>query len=481
MSTFKRRPLRVQAAFALAVFLCALLPGAASQVWAQTVDTSIPGSDPQKPLSGAGAQQVQSPDIIGGRPAAPGAWPWQVALVWRTTENAYNGFFCGGSLLAPEWVLTAAHCLDGMDATLIDVLVGTHVLSHNERRIQADLALMHPDFSEFTLDGDLGLLHLSEPVTETAITIFTPGFTPGADGDEVAYLRGTMTGWGNMDPSSWFGHFPDVLQELALPLIGYEACRSTWGLPFTDKQICAGYPDMNKAVCNGDSGGPLVVQKPDGQWRQIGIVSAGQTGCAGAPLPDIFTRAGAYKEWIDTCMQNPNAPSCRGADVYEPDDAAAQAQVYATFGVTQTHTFHQAGDQDWFQFDVKAGALYQIRTQHVVTWTAPVDTILWLFADEGRTPLAYNDDYVDNPPFPLFDVVLDDSALIWRAAADGRLYASVENNASAFSSIPPHGPNVKYSLVIDEHLHQTWLPAISTSVALTPTDLPPAPVLPIQP
>jgi hypothetical protein len=149
--------------------------------------------------------------------------------------------------------------------------------------------------------------------------------------------------------------------------------------------------------------------------------------------------------------------------------------------VTQTHTFHQAGDQDWLKFDVQAGALYAIRTQHVVTWTAPVDTILWLFADEGRTPLAYNDDFVENPPFPLFDTVLDDSGLLWRPAADGVLYVNVENNASVFDSVRPFGPNVKYSVIVDEYPHQAWLPAISPGEVISPPIVSPVPVPVLQP
>jgi hypothetical protein len=471
MSISKRRVLRMQAALVLALLLCSLLPGGAISARAQISIQPVEPTPP--PVTGADAQEVQSPEIIGGRPAAPGAWPWQVALVFRPANNAYNGFFCGGSLIAPDWVLTAAHCLDGTDVSLIDVLVGTHLLSHNERRIQADLALIHPDYSDLTLDGDLGLLRLSKPVTNTTIPIFAPG----VDGDELTHLRGTVTGWGNMNPFTWFGEFPDALQEVALPLIGYEACRSLWGLPFSDKQICAGYSVMNKAVCNGDSGGPLMVQKPDGQWRQIGIVSAGEAGCAGGLLPDIFTRAGAYKGWIDACMQNPAAPACMGADTYEPDDRAAAAQTYATFGVTQTHTFHQPGDQDWLKFTVKAGALYQIRTQHVVTWTAPVDTLVWLFDDEGRTPLTYNDDYVDNPDFPLLDTVLDDSGLIWLAQADGELYVSVENDPSIYETERAYGPNFKYSLAIVEYPHQAWLPAVGSSMTAEITDTVPPPFL----
>jgi hypothetical protein len=414
--------------------------------------------------------QSPSPHIVGGRAAEPGAWPWQVALVYRTEREAYNGFFCGGSLIASDWVLTAAHCLDGTDATLIDVLIGAHRLTANAPRIQADRALIHPDYGEFTLDGDLGLLHLSQPVTNTALSLFGP-----AHGAELAYLRGTVTGWGNMDPSSWLGEFPDVLQEVSLPLIGADPCGATWGQALGDKHICAGYPNMTKAVCSGDSGGPLMVQTPGGEWLQVGIVSAGPIGCTDSTLPDIFTRVGAYRQWIDGCMQNPESALCTGADVFEPDNTPVEAAVYNTFGVTQTHTFHRAGDQDWLQFDVSEGHFYQIQTQHVVTYTAPVDTVVWLFGDMGRTPLAYNDDGSSRPPFPLFGTVINDSRLNWRALRDGRLYLSVENLAATTGVYPPFGPTVKYAIVVREYAHQAYLPAIEHNTGKQPLDAGAAP------
>ena len=471
MSTVQGSLRRPVVTLLLAVVMCLLaLPTAHS------AQGQAPAPGPA-PVASAGVQQEQSPDIVGGREAAPGAWPWQVALVVHTYSQAYNGFFCGGSLIAPEWVLTAAHCLAGIDASLIDVLVGAHLLSSNERRIQVDKMLIHPDYSPITIEGDLGLLHLSEPVTNTALTLFAPA----ADGVELDYLRGTVVGWGNMDPFGWFGQYPDALQEVSLPLIGYQACGNLWGFPFTSNLICAGYPNMAKAVCSGDSGGPLMVQKPDGQWRQIGIVEAGPLGCAGGGAPDIFTRTAGYAPWIEGCMQNPVAPVCTGADTYEPDDTAQAASVYATFGVTETHNFHQPGDQDWLKFDAKAGHLYQIQTQYYVTYTTAVDTVVWLFGDEGHTPLAYNDNGKFKNLFPLFGTVADDSVLLWRATADGQLYVSVENNSASGNSYVSYGPNAKYAIAIRESAHQAYLPAVnreanaSTSSGGASTPAAPAP------
>lgn len=68
--------------------------------------------------------QSDSPDILGGREAQPGAWPWQVALLRRLEPNPFLGQFCGGTLIAEDWVLTAAHCVEGVEPYFIDVLVG---------------------------------------------------------------------------------------------------------------------------------------------------------------------------------------------------------------------------------------------------------------------------------------------------------------------------------------------------------------------
>ena len=146
-------------------------------------------------VTAASADGAASPDIIGGREAVPGAWPWQVALLYQGTADAYRGQFCGGSLIAADWVLTAAHCVEGTDASLLDVLVGAHRLSNGGQRIRADLIIVHPAYDPFELDSDLALIRLSQPVTQTPISLYA---LSGA-ADEMAFVRATVTGWGLAD------------------------------------------------------------------------------------------------------------------------------------------------------------------------------------------------------------------------------------------------------------------------------------------
>lgn len=436
-----------RSAVLVGLLLCFVLLGLISvpAAWAQT--------GPAAP-AGPSHQQEQSPDIIGGREAAPGAWPWQVALVYRFSSEAYAGFFCGGSLIAPDWVLTAAHCIDEMEATTVDVLVGTNLLSANAPRIPVDAALMNGAYVRGGLDGDIALLHLAQPVTQTTIALFDPA----ADGVELDYRRGTVTGWGNTDPSSLFGVYPDALQEVSLPLVDTAACSRRWENEIGSRIICAGYPTMTKSACYGDSGGPLMVQQADGRWLQVGIVKAGEAGCPAGVLPNLFTRVASYRDWVTACVQDSNSRACTGADAYEVDDTPSAAGLYSTFGVSQTHTLHQKGDQDWIKFDVQAGHLYQIQTTYPFTLLGRLDTVVWLFADEGHTPLAYNDDY----PFvgdPQGDTI-HDALLSWRASEDGQLYASVENLAGVTGATFPYGPDVRYTLTIYDYAQQTYLPAV---------------------
>ncbi len=169
----------------------------------------------------AAAAQADTPDIIGGREAVPGAWPWQVGLINRTVANTFQGQFCGGTLIAADWVLTAAHCVDGVEGSLIDVLVGAHRLTDTGTRIPALKAYTHPGYDPYYLDNDLALLRLSVPVTQTPISLFRP--ISGTS--EYAYMRATVIGWGQSDLDYRAGSpYPDgALREVSLPLVSHEA------------------------------------------------------------------------------------------------------------------------------------------------------------------------------------------------------------------------------------------------------------------
>jgi hypothetical protein len=365
--------------------------------------------------------------------------------------------------VAPQWVLTAAHCIDG--AGVIDVLVGSNLLSTNEVRIRVDRTFMHAAYQR-GVTGDIGLLHLAEPVTLTNVLLFDPS----TGGSEIDYLRGTVTGWGNMDAYSYYGVYPDALQEVSLPLIDEAACRSHWG-DFIGEglMICAGYPVMTKSACYGDSGGPLMVQNAAGDWLQVGVVKGGDSYCAGT-LPNLYTRVAPYRAWIAACIADMDSAACNGADVYEQDDTAAAAQLYATFAVSQTHTFHQPGDQDWTKFDVQEGYAYLIQASREASLQGRLNTVVWLFDNEGHTPLAYNDDRQVVGDFPVRGILVD-SELYWVARRDGQLYINVENLFSGGATLSPYGPDVRYSLTIYELPWRAYLPSIPQP-PVTPTPAP---------
>ncbi len=241
--------------------------------------------------------------IVGGTEAAIGAWPWQVALVDRAT----NQQFCGGTLLNARWVLTAAHCANAIPASDIEILAGAHNLMEYEPSWQQGVVsrvLIHPSFDEVMLDEDIALLKLSKPLSLTSrvqpvalVDSDTPLAQPG--------ILATITGWGDLFEGSNEGS--ETLQQVSMPIVGNETCEEAFDRYFgadtwvTDNMLCAGYEEGGKDTCSGDSGGPLVV--PDSQYgyRQAGIISWG-IGCAQPYVYGVYTRVSRYISWIEQHM-----------------------------------------------------------------------------------------------------------------------------------------------------------------------------------
>ena len=268
--------------------------------------------------------------IVGGKVAEEGAWPWMVTL------QKGGGHHCGASLIAPQWVLTAAHCVvdksrNARGANTYTVAVGAHRLSGIEQRIKVAKVIVHPDYDDDSMINDVALLKLERPLNNVEIvSINGDASTPKAGTDA------TVIGWGALSED---GEYPDVLRQVTVPVVSNKTANKpeAYAGGITEQMLAAGFKRGGKDSCQGDSGGPLVIRQ-GGKWLQVGVVSWGH-GCARPNNYGIYARLSSLKPWIDKRMGTENNPSAtKPSIVVQPRSVAVFPGADVSFSVDATGT-----------------------------------------------------------------------------------------------------------------------------------------------
>jgi len=219
--------------------------------------------------------------------------------------------FCGGTLVASKYVITAAHCMfatsdesQPISNTEVSVRLGDHNLATSgettlaEKTVAVKTIFNHEDYKPSTgsLNNDITVLELAE---EVDLNVYTPAcMAQTSDTTTFDGKTAWVYGWGT---TSSGGDSSSTLLEVSLPVVTKATCETTMG-PMTEGQICAG-GEEGKDSCQGDSGGPLTYDS-NGQHILIGDVSYGD-GCAKAGSYGVYGRISFYRTWIEGKMSSP--------------------------------------------------------------------------------------------------------------------------------------------------------------------------------
>lgn len=228
--------------------------------------------------------------IVGGGSVAEGELPFMASLQSKDSTGS-DGHFCGGSVVAKRWILTAAHCSTDTDPATVQVVVGkTDLTSDGGQTLAVDKIVIFPSYAD-TGTGDIALWHVTESIEVPAVKLV-------AKGDESYEAAGaplTVAGWGTeffLSPT-----VPDVMKKVDVDAVADDACYgNSLVMGFQpDTEICA--QTLLGDSCQGDSGGPLFGVDAAGKPVQVGVVSYG-LGCA---IPGF---AGVYGEVNNPAMRD---------------------------------------------------------------------------------------------------------------------------------------------------------------------------------
>lgn len=270
------------------------------------------------------ARILIEPRIVGGAVATANQNPFQVALLLANVANNRDAQFCGGSVIAPNMIATAAHCSDFVTASQVQVLPDARRLEGTGNRVGVTRITIHPSWNDQTFDNDVAVWELASSVTTPIADL---AIEDGPDGGNLL-----VSGWGHLTEG---GSGPIDLHSVRVPLVARDNCNdsNSYNGQITANMICAGLDQGGQDSCQGDSGGPLTRGLTD--TVLTGIVSWG-TGCARPNLFGIYTRV-SQPGILQFIEQNAPAPVLPGS--------GSPAQV-SSFGTeTSVHVTLADGSQ----------------------------------------------------------------------------------------------------------------------------------------
>jgi len=259
--------------------------------------------------------------IVGGEEASPGEWPW-IVVFGQADGSRVGG--CAGTLVADRWVVTAAHCVNDVDADSLSVVIEEHTINSGyyisdddyfddiRKNLEVERIIMHEDYDWNTKEHDIALVKLTEPLD---LSVYTPACLPDRGADftgETAWVYG----WGTTEMG---GYLADTLRETTQTILSNEECMRregelngvnySMGHGVTDDMICGEASGQDS--CQGDSGGPFTVEV-EGHHHLVGVVSWGH-GCAVEGLPGVYSSVSYHREWLNQQMEsNGGAQFCAG-------------------------------------------------------------------------------------------------------------------------------------------------------------------------
>ncbi|XP_049816193.1 trypsin delta-like isoform X3 [Schistocerca nitens] len=216
--------------------------------------------------------------IVGGSAVSISQYPWQLYF-------EANGSPCGASIISSNWALSAAHCVEGVSLTSLQLRAGTSTRGSGGSVHSVSGGQSHSSYNSATVDYDICVLQVSNAFSfgSNVQAVSLTSSEPSA-GTSV-----TVSGFGALSS----GGLSSNLQAVTVQIIDRNTCNAAYG-SITSRMICAGVSGGGKDACQGDSGGPLVSGS-----TQVGIVSFG-TGCGLADYPGVYANVANLRSWIQS-------------------------------------------------------------------------------------------------------------------------------------------------------------------------------------